>query len=64
MAAVIMFPMQRLKDRRGEKNFGPAQVIIFNGVRHERLTDAGGVAPLRNRRLPSRQNQATAEDLE
>ena len=42
-----------------------AEVIIFHGVRIERLTDDMiHTSDVRNRRLPSLQNQATAEELE
>ena len=42
-----------------------AEVVIFHGVRVERLTDDMIQTSLvRNRRLPSLQNQATAEELE
>ncbi len=41
-----------------------AEVIIFHGVRIERLTDDMIQATAtRSRRLPSLQNQATAEEL-
>jgi hypothetical protein len=63
MAAVIAFP--KLQDgQRREKFFGPGQVMIFTGVRHERLVDVVEISPQPNRRLPSRRNQATAEELE
>ena len=42
-----------------------AEVVIFHGVRIERLTeDMIQTSVVRGRRLPSLQNQATAEDLE
>ncbi len=42
-----------------------ADVVIFHGVRIERLTDDMiQTSVIRNRRLPSLQNQATAEELE
>ena len=42
-----------------------AEVIIFHGVRIERLTDDMiQSSVVRGRRLPSLQNQATAEELE
>ena len=42
-----------------------AEVIIFHGVRIERLTDDMILSTaVRARRLPSLQNQATAEELE
>ena len=42
---------------------GPAQIIIFPGVRFERI-DFAAPPHLKNRRLPSLNNQATAEELE
>ena len=42
-----------------------AEIVIFHGVRIERLTDDMIQTSLtRGRRLPSLQNQATAEELE
>lgn len=42
-----------------------AEVIIFHGVRIERLTDDMiQTSAVRNRRLPSLQNHAIAEELE
>jgi hypothetical protein len=64
MAAVIAFPKQNTKKHEREKFFGPAQVMIFTGVRHERLVDVVEVSARPNRRLPSRRNQATAEELD
>ena len=60
-----------LGDRIGERRHSAfaaghsAEVVIFHGVRIERLTDDMIQTSLvRNRRLPSLQNQATAEDLD
>ena len=42
-----------------------AEIVIFHGVRVERLTDDMiQSSATRMRRLPSLQNQATAEELE
>ncbi len=41
-----------------------AEVIIFPGVRFERLTDAMVQATQKRRRILSLHNQATAEELE
>ncbi|MBG1232252.1 hypothetical protein [Aestuariivirga litoralis] len=42
-----------------------AEIVIFHGVRFERLTDDMiDDSKVKNRRLPSRNNQAIAEDLE
>lgn len=64
MAAVIAFPKQ--KHRNPEEKFflGSAQILIFTGVRHERLIDTLEAAPVQVRRLPSRQNHALAEEFE
>ena len=60
-----------LDDKAGErraKAFATghsAEIIIFHGVRIERLTDDMIQSSVtRNRRLPSLNNQATAEELE
>jgi hypothetical protein len=67
MTAVIAFPKIQLETKTRKKQLGPGQVIIFTGVHHERLIDT----PLnvvrsaaRKSRLPSLQNQATAEELD
>jgi hypothetical protein len=67
MTAVIAFPKKQQETIEGNKQFGPAHVIIFTGVRHERLQDVNMEVSQPRRRnacLPSRQSQATAEDLE
>jgi hypothetical protein len=60
-----------LGDRRAARQDTPlapdqtAEIIIFQGVRIERLTDDMiEQAKLRLRRLPSLQNHATAEELD
>jgi hypothetical protein len=42
---------------------GSAEIIIFNGVRFERLHEEPQLK-VHKRRLPSRHNQAVAEELE
>jgi hypothetical protein len=42
---------------------GSAKIIIFNGVRFERLHEEPQLKP-NKRRLPSRNNQAVAEELD
>jgi hypothetical protein len=64
MAAVIAFPKQEHKYQRNVEFYGPTQVIIFTGVRHERLGETVEITQPSRRRLPSRRNQATAEELE
>lgn len=57
----------QLNGREGAKRPTPlpdgasAEILIFHGVRFERLAD--DAAPT-NRRLPTLHNQATAEELE
>ncbi len=60
-----------LRSKTGEQPKSPfaaghsAEVIIFHGVRIERLTDDMiQSSAVRGRRLPSLQNQAIAEELE
>ena len=62
MAVVIEFLSKRKGRKAGSRFYGPAQVVLFTGVRIERLGDAP--AESLNRRLPRRSNQATAEELE
>jgi hypothetical protein len=42
---------------------GPAEIIIFPGVRFERI-DFAAPSHRKSRRLPSLSNQATAEELD
>ena len=58
--ALADWPRQT-KQREGLE--GSAEVIIFTGVRFERLRDEAQPVS-RNARLPNRHNQATAEELE
>ncbi len=63
MASVILFA-ERLKSNPVKAVvMGPAQIIIFPGVRFERI-DFAAPPHLKSRRLPSLNNQATAEELE
>ncbi len=63
MASVINIA-ERLKSRTPKADaIGPAQIIIFPGVRFERI-DFAKPPQLKARRLPSLNNQATAEDLD
>ena len=66
MTAVIDFASKAKQQKTREAFVGSAEVIIFTGVRFERLHDDENQVVLRStkRRLPSRQNQATAEELE
>lgn len=67
MATVIDFSV-RTNDRKSESvKFGPAQIVIFPGVRFERLTEE--IAPTnytgnRKQQIISRSNQAIAENLD
>ena len=61
----------RLKGREGTKKSSPlpdgmsAEILIFHGVRFERLTDDMIASEIpSSRRLPALNNQATAEELE
>jgi hypothetical protein len=66
MGNVILFGDK--ESARAARQFAPghsAEIIIFQGVRFERLTDDMiAQENTRQRRLPSRQNHATAEELE
>ena len=66
MTAVIDFATKAKQQKPREAFVGNAEVIIFSGVRFERLHDDGNEVAMRSikLRLPSRQNQATAEELE
>lgn len=67
MATVLDFSV-RTKDRTSEsESYGPAQIIIFPGVRFERLSEI--ISPMnypanRKKQIISRSNQAIAENLE
>jgi hypothetical protein len=62
MAGVIDFSKRKTEGKNTDIVFGPAQVIIFPGVRVERLVDVPQAKVAR--RMPRRSNQATAEELE
>ena len=66
MSKVILLSDRISKRRHSAFAAGhSAEVVIFHGVRIERLTDDMiQMSLVRNRRLPSLQNQATAEDLD
>jgi hypothetical protein len=67
MSAVIYFTNKLRQTKSDEVFFGPAQVIIFPGVRFERLIDVDSdveFKPTRAARVVHRSNQATAEDLQ
>jgi hypothetical protein len=61
MSTVIAF--QKL-NKKSPGFYGPAQIVIFPGVRHERLTDSEIAKSNTNRRLVMRANQAVAEEFE
>jgi hypothetical protein len=63
MASVIALADWPKQIKIREPHEGSAQVLIFNGVRFERLRDEAQPI-VRTARLPSRHNQATAIDLE
>jgi hypothetical protein len=67
MATVLQFS-SRVSDRKSEAlHFGPAQIVIFPGVRFERLRDedvAENQMAIRTSRIVAGSNQALAEDLE
>jgi hypothetical protein len=67
MTAVIAFPIRKRNPADARVLLGPAQVIIFNGVRQERLHDDNIEMNLpmpRKARRSSNLYQATAEELE
>jgi hypothetical protein len=63
MSAVIAFPKTQRDENAEMRFFGPAQVVMFTGVRVERLTDSHFETKPKPRRV-ARSNQATAEDLD
>ena len=63
MGLVIALAEWPKQTKLREAHEGSAEVIIFTGVRFERLRNE--IQPVsRNTRLPNRHNQATAEELE
>ena len=63
MASVINIAERLKLTPQKAEAIGPAQIIIFPGVRFERI-DFAAPPQLKSRRLPSLNNQATAEDLD
>ncbi len=64
MATVIAFPRQEGKARERVEGQGPATIIMFTGVRVERLDDESLATRSSTRRRISNSSQATAEELE
>ena len=67
MAMIIAFPKRRPEIVRGTRPTGQGQVVIFTGVRHERLNDEAVTLiqkQYRKPRINSSQNQALAEYLD
>jgi hypothetical protein len=67
MTAVIAFPIRQRDSADLQVLLGPAQVIIFNGVRQERLHDESVelTRTLNHKtRRSANHRQATAEELE
>lgn len=62
MTAVIDILEWQAERKAKHKFFGPAQIIMFTGVRFERLVDTPSEQSPRRR--AHRSNQATAEKLE
>lgn len=63
MASVIALADWPKQSKRRGAYQGSAEVLIFNGVRFERLREEPKATP-RGVRLSNRHNQATAEELE
>jgi hypothetical protein len=51
---VIMFPAGRVRPVRGEQGEALGQVVIFNGVRIERMEEPGPVPKSQGHLLPPR----------
>ena len=64
MALLLKFPETSKIDKAKPSFFGPAQVLMFTGVRFERLHPETAPDHRARHRLPALQNQATAEDWE
>jgi hypothetical protein len=63
MATVIAFPNQQGRAREAVEAQGPATIIMFTGVRVERL-DVETPARPTTRRMISKTSEVTLEDLE
>ncbi len=58
-SAVIEFPQARVRPAGGDTMRGPAQVLIFTGVRFERMFDlAERLPPARSRSGAARRGEA------
>ena len=64
MATVIAFPKRQNKSPEKIAGEGPATIIMFTGVRVERLGDDAIQARATPRRIYLNASQATAEELE
>lgn len=64
MATVIAFPIREGKVRNKVEGHGPATILMFTGVRFERLDEEPAALRSTSRRLISNASQATAEELD
>ena len=66
MATVIAFPKRELNsvENKSAKLLGPATIVMFTGVRMERLEDEPSQSRPTPRRFFATNSHATAEDLE
>ncbi len=64
MATVIAFPRPEGRAREKVEGQGPATIIMFTGVRIERLDDVKNPKRSTTRRMIANTSQATAEELE
>ena len=64
MATVIAFPIREGKAREKVEGQGPATILMFTGVRFERLEEEPATPRSSSRRLISNASQATAEELD
>ncbi len=67
MSTVLEFTLKKLDRKAAPSSNGPAKIVIFPGVRFERLeAEPIGAAfePLLVQRLMTRSSQAIAEDLQ
>ena len=64
MATVIAFPKQEGRAREKVEGQGPATIIMFTGVRVERLEDESAPSRSTKRRMITKTSEATAEELE
>ncbi len=64
MATVIAFPKLEGKVRDKAEGEGPATILMFTGVRVERLEEDSSASRNSTRRIYASNTQATAEELE